>query len=89
MAPTASSMNEEHRIVLTWGPWTALVSTSLPQQGIYLTTGKAKDDETSVAIEITCHQPVFALFGSGTPDGAAQIIDIRHNWIHKIFTQIF
>ena len=88
MAPTASSVDEEHHIVLMWGPWTAFVTTSLPQDGIYLTTGKAKDDETStsVVIEMTSNQPVFALFGSGTPDSAAQIIDIRRNWIHKIFT---
>ena len=91
LAPTASSVGKEHQVILTWGPWTALVNTSLPQDGIYLTTGKAKDDETStaVAIETTCDQPVFALFGSGTPDGTAEIIDIRQNWIHKILTQLF
>jgi len=83
VVPTPHSVGQEHSFLLTWGPWRRQCSAVLAADGLFLTTGKARDKNgRSVELLFSCvDHPVFLIHGAGLPpsDGVS-VLDIRYGW---------
>ncbi|SIS18554.1 hypothetical protein [Williamsia sterculiae] len=82
VVPAATSINEDHSLMLAWGPWNRTVELpTLGPTGVLLTTGKAKDpDGISRTLNFVCDKQTHVLFGAGEDFGGENVLDIHEGW---------
>lgn len=63
-----------------WGPWRAVVSVDLSDEGVYAFTGKAAETGAAPTCTLTTSLPVHAYWGAGVPP-EGEWLDLRHRWV--------
>lgn len=83
LKPRSDSVGVDHRLTLEWGPWRCEVECVLPDTGVVLTTGKAREDR-SVTLNLRADREVFVLHGAGESFPPEDIVmDIEHDWLER------
>lgn len=81
VVPNPSEVNEEHELLLEWGPWLREVHLSLPATGVVLRSGKARDDDgIRRTLNFAADRAVHVLFGAGEGLVDEEVVDIRRGW---------
>lgn len=75
--PNPSAVNHEHTLMICWGPWQVSFRKVIPEEGVFLSTGKGVDSKVSVPCMIESEVPIHVLHGVGSMHAA---IDISHDW---------
>ena len=78
--PNQRAVGELYSLILEWGPWIYRGEIILPEKGIYLTTGKAADDNGAITCMVTADLPVYVCHGAGEIENEIHTIDISRRW---------
>lgn len=84
VVPASRSVDEDHTVILDWGPWHREVRLAhLSARGTLLITGKALDpDGISRTLNFACDKQVHVLFGAGDEGvDTEDVLDIRDGWM--------
>jgi hypothetical protein len=81
VVPQPPNVGRAHAVALQWGPWQRVLTVTLDDQGVVLTTGKARDgDDVGIACHIYSDLPVYVRCGAGAVADGSVVVDISSGW---------